>query len=98
MAGIRKITHTDTFLIIDSPLHNISGKARNLISEVFSRYLPGVQIVLLVTDTEYTYGDDKGAEPVKNILRKNGRVWKEYSIEATEDNGITSRSIEEHTK
>ena len=98
VAGIRKITHTDTFLIIDSPLHNISGKARNLISEVFSRYLPGVQIVLLVTDTEYTYGDDKGAEPVKNILRKNGRIWKEYSIEATKDNEIESRSIVEHTK
>ena len=70
VAGIRKITHTDTFLIIDSPLHNISGKARNQISEVFSRYLPGVQIVLLVTDTEYTHGDNEGAEPVKNILRE----------------------------
>lgn len=99
VAGIRKITHTDTFLIIDSPLHNISGKARNQISEVFSRYLPGVQIVLFVTDTEYTHGDTEGAEPVKNILRKNGRVWREYFIEeVTVDNGIASRSIEEYTK
>lgn len=99
VAGIRKITHTDTFLIIDSPLHNISGKARNQISEVFSRYLPGVQIVLLVTDTEYTHGDNEGAEPVKNILRKSGKVWKEYSIEAVMvDNNIESRSIEEYTK
>lgn len=100
VAGIRKITHTDTFLIIDSPLHNISGKARNQISEVFSRYLPEVQIVLLVTDTEYTHGDNKGAEPVKSILRKNGRVWKEYFIEkVTADNGIANRSsIEEYTK
>ena len=99
VAGIRKITHTDTFLIIDSPLHNISGKARNHISEVFSRYLPGVQIILLVTDTEYTHGDNKGAEPVKNILRKNGRVWKEYSIEeVTVNNKIPSRRIEEYAK
>ena len=97
VAGIRKIIHTDTFLIIDSPLHNISGEARNQISDVFSRYLPDVQIVLLVTDTEYTHGDDKGAEPVKNILRKSGRVWMEYSIEEikTED-GIASRKIVEY--
>ena len=99
VAGIRKITHTDTFLIIDSPLHNISGKARNQISDVFSQYLPSVQIVLLVTDTEYTHGDDKGAEPVKNILRKSNRVWKEYSIEEVQtEDGIASRKIVEYEK
>lgn len=96
VAGIRQITHTDTFLIIDSPLHNISGKARNEISEAFSRYLPGVQIILLVTDTEYLYGDDEGAAPVKNVLREGRRVWKEYSIESIKvPPEIESRVIKE---
>ncbi len=97
VAGIREITHTNTFLIIDSPLHNISGIARNQISEVFSKYLPGIQVVLLVTDTEYLHGDPSGAEPVINILRKNGRIWKEYFIEEVETKeGIQSRRIEEY--
>ncbi len=97
VAGIREITHTNTFLIIDSPLHNISGIPRNEISEVFSKYLPGVQVVLLVTDTEYLHGDPTGAEPVINILRKNGRVWKEYFIEEVKTKeGIQSRKIEEY--
>ncbi len=96
VAGIREITHTNAFLIIDSPLHNISGKHRNEISQVFSKYLPGVQIVLLVTDTEYLHGDDKGAEPVRNILRRKGKVWKEYKIEATKVEGIESRQIMEY--
>ena len=99
VAGIREITHTNTFLIIDSPLHNISGTHRNEISEVFSKYLPDVQIVLLVTDTEYLHGDPDGAKPVKNILQEKGRVWKEYFIEEIKtDDGIQSRKITEYIK
>ena len=86
------------FLIIDSPLHNISGIARNEISEVFSKYLPGVQIILLVTDTEYLHGDPDGAKSVKSILREKGRIWKEYIIESKKDDGIDSREIMEYTK
>ncbi len=97
VAGIREITHTNTFLIIDSPLHNISGTARNEISEVFSKYLPNVQIVLLVTDTEYLHSDPNGAKPVKDILRTNGRIWKEYFIDEVETDGIKSRKITEYT-
>jgi len=99
VAGIREITHTNTFLIIDSPLHNISGTARNEISEVFSKYLPGIQIVLLVTDTEYLQSDREGADPVRDILQKNGKVWNEYSIEETTVNGgIASREIKEYVR
>ena len=96
VAGIREITHTNTFLIIDSPLHNISGKARNEISEVFSKYLPGVQIILLVTDTEYLHGDDEGAKSVKSILREKGRIWKEYEIDVKDVDGIHGRQIKEY--
>ena len=98
VAGIREIIHTNTFLIIDSPLHNISGEARNEISEVFSKYLPGVQIILLVTDTEYLHGDDDGAKSVKSILREKGRIWKEYEIDVKNIDGIQSRQIKEYVK
>ena len=96
VAGIRDITNTKTFLIIDSPLHNISGLSRNEISQVFSKYLPGVQIVLLVTDTEYLQGDPQGAEPVRNLLKKNGHVWGEYIIDAIMVGNIHSRKIKEY--
>ena len=99
VAGIRKITSTKPFLIIDSPLHNISGDARNSISEVYSKYLPGVQIVLLVTDTEYLQGDKDGAEPVGKILKKNNSVWKEYELAnktiTINGNNIETREIVE---
>ena len=97
VAGIREITNSKTFLIIDSPLHNISGDARNAISEAYSKYLPGVQIVLLVTDTEYLQGDADGAEPVKNILCKNNKIWKEYELEQINVDGIENRKITELT-
>ena len=96
VAGIRDITNTRTFLIIDSPLHNISGRPRNEISSVFSQYLPGIQIVLLVTDTEYLHGDPHGAEPVRSLLKKNDSVWKEYVIDAVTVGNIHSRRIVEY--
>ena len=96
VAGIREITHTNAFLIIDSPLHNISGIPRNEISEVFSKYLPGVQVILLVTDTEYLHSDPDGAESVKNILRRKERIWKEYIIDEKVIDGIHSRHVREY--
>lgn len=97
VAGIRKITHTNTFLLIDSPLHNISGIPRNEISEVYSKYLSGVQLVLFVTDSEYLHGDPNGASPVRDILKKSGRIWKEYVIKRTSiADGIETREIAEY--
>ena len=79
VAGCRDVTNVKTFLIIDSPLHNISGKSRNEISEALSKYLPGVQLILLVTDTEYTQsGEDE--KPVRDILKPTNQIWKEYKI------------------
>ncbi len=94
VAGIREVTSTSTFLVIDSPLHNISGYARNDIAMAYSQYLPGVQIILLVTDTEYLQGDSKGAEPVQKILRNKGNIGQEYEIQKiTTENGIDSRKV-----
>ena len=98
VSGIRDITNTNTFLIIDSPLHNISGISRNEISDVLSKYLPGVQLILLVTDSEYIHGDLKGAKPVRDILKNNGKIGKEYIINKIITNNIHSRRIEEYVE
>ena len=79
VAGVRDISNVKTSLIIDSPLHNISSKSRNLMAESLSTNLPGVQLILLVTDTEYTESK-KTADPVQEILRPSGNLSKEYEI------------------
>lgn len=83
VAGCRQITNTDTFLFIDSPLHNISGDERNEITQVLAKNLPNVQIVLFVTDTEYLSGDVEGAKPVREYLNPKTKVWKEWIINIT---------------
>ena len=80
VAGCRDVTHVESFLIIDSPLHNISGKARNEISKALAKYLPGIQLILLVTDTEYTQGSSDEI-PVRDILKPTNKIWKEYKIQ-----------------
>ena len=83
VSGCRQITSSDTFLFIDSPLHNISGDSRNEIAQVLAKHLPDVQIVLFVTDTEYTSGDPDGAKAVREFLNPQTKVWKEWIINVT---------------
>jgi len=99
VSGCRQITNTNTFLFIDSPLHNISGDSRNEISQVLSKNLPGVQVVLFVTDSEYLQGDEKGAKPVRHYLNPSNKVWKEYRIVKTiADDGVKGKTIEEYER
>lgn len=99
VSGCRQITNTNTFLFIDSPLHNISGDSRNEISQVLAKNLPGVQVVLFVTDSEYLQGDEKGAKPVRHYLNPSNKVWKEYIIKKTiAENGIKGKTIEEYVR
>ena len=96
VSGCRQITNTNTFLFIDSPLHNISGDSRNEISQVLSKNLPGVQVVLFVTDSEYLQGDERGAKPVRTYLNPTNKVWKEYQIvKTTADDGVKGKTVEE---
>jgi len=83
-------------LFIDSPLHNISGDSRNEISQVLSKNLPGVQVVLFVTDSEYLQGDERGAKPVRTYLNPTNKVWKEYQIvKTTANDGVKGKTVEE---
>lgn len=96
--GCRKVTEKNSFLFIDSPLHNISGKFRNEVADVLSKHLPNVQIVLFVTESEYLQAPkrEKGELPVRDILKPSNKVWREYEIAIckTED-GARTRCFEE---
>ena len=83
VSGCRQITSKNHFLFIDSPLHNISGDSRNEVAKVLVEHLPNVQIVLFVTDTEYTSGDPEGAKAVREFLNPNTKVGKEWIINVT---------------
>lgn len=84
VAGVRDISDVKTSLIIDSPLHNISSKSRNKMAQALVENLPGVQLILLVTDTEYTQAKVKDgiviAKPVQEIMKPSGNMSKEYEI------------------
>ena len=96
--GCRRITEKNMFLFIDSPLHNISGKYRNEVAEVLSKYLPDVQIILFVTESEYLFAElrEEGEVPVRDILRPSNKIWKEYEIGKCEtEDGYSTRCFEE---
>ena len=96
--GCRSIANTNTFLFIDSPLHNISGTFRNQVSEVLAKHLPDVQIVLFVTPSEYTSGEDKEI-PVREILKPTNKIWKEYQISTCKtEEGESTRCFEEYNE
>ena len=96
--GCRKVTEKNSFLFIDSPLHNISGTFRNEVADVLSKHLPNVQIVLFVTESEYIQAPkkEKGELPVRDILKPSNKVWMEYEIAIGEtEDGARTRCFEE---
>jgi DNA sulfur modification protein DndD len=96
IAAIRDIANRDYFMMIDSPLHNISGEERVEIAQNLPGFIPGTQITLLVQDQEYTGKAKKritGDEipSVRDTLRSNHSVWREYLLE-TEKTGKDAAS------
>jgi DNA sulfur modification protein DndD len=75
MAAINSISGFDVPIVIDTPLGRIAGAPRERVAENLPRYLPGKQVTMLVTDTEYT-------ETVRSLL--GPRVGKTFNIEFTE--------------
>jgi len=53
IAALREVTGFRFPIIIDTPLGRVSGKPRILAAENLPKNIPGTQITMLVTDTEY---------------------------------------------
>jgi len=100
IAAIRKITKQNYFIVIDSPLHNISQEERLELIHYLPRYLK-TQLTLLVTDTEYTAKPQKDIrgpqlESVRDVIIRDGTLWKEYLLEEVKDsNGSVGTKIVE---
>jgi len=88
IAAIRAITKQNYFIIIDSPLHNISQEAKVQLAELFPHYLKKTQLTLLVTDQEYSgiapiefvEKDGLWSKSVRDVLKANNCIWKEYKL------------------
>jgi len=92
IAAIREIANRNYFMMIDSPLHNISQEERVDIAQNLPSFLPGTQITLLVQDQEYTGRAKKKITgttipSVRDTLQKNNTVWREYLLESTKQEG-----------
>lgn len=89
IAAIREIADKNYFMVIDSPLHNISQAERVGIAKNLPAFLQGTQITMLVQDQEYV-GKVVREEAISEIesVRKTlidvGCLWREYVIEQTE--------------
>ncbi len=71
MSALNIVSGFDTPLIIDTPLGRISKEPRENIASILPGYLKNKQVLLLVTETEYSEG-------VRKRLKK--AVGKEYRI------------------
>lgn len=80
LAGLRDVSGFEAPIVIDSPLGRISGEPRENIAELLPTYFNKSQVILLVTDEEYT-------QKVRSILLK--RVWKEYKLDYEEKESKT---------
>jgi len=93
IAAIRAITKQNYFIIIDSPLHNISQEAKVQLAELFPHYLQKTQLTLLVTDQEYSgiapvefaEQDSSWSKSVRDVLKDNNCIWKEYKLVIKKD-------------
>jgi DNA sulfur modification protein DndD len=90
IAALRDITGFKFPLVIDTPLGRVSGQPKINAAENLPRYLPGTQITLLVTDTEYVSPvlDSDSENPIGSFREKIlSSVGKEYklSLSAAED-------------
>lgn len=82
-AALYSVSGYSVPVIIDTPLGRISGKPRDNIASSLPKYLPHVQVIMLVTDTEY-------APSVRNILKPY--VGSEYLIKY-DPSSLTSKVV-----
>lgn len=97
IASIRDIAEKNYFMMIDSPLHNISQAERVDIAQNLPKFIPGTQITLLVQDQEYTGSAKEGIvggdiPSVRKTLIDNKSLWREYLLVTKKNRGDISAS------
>jgi len=80
MAALGTVSGFNAPIVIDTPIGRISGKPRNNIAESLPTYLSDTQLILLMTDTEYT-------PEVQSRL--NPYIGKEYQLNFIESEAQT---------
>tara|TARA_Y100000590_G_C15719721_1_gene1013133 strand:- start:541 stop:2679 length:2139 start_codon:yes stop_codon:yes gene_type:complete len=100
IAGVRKVTSKNYFMMIDSPFHNISQESKLQVCVELPTKMDATQVTFFCTDTEYRAeipGDefDKEAKAsAKQVLRDNNLIGMQYNLqtEMFELNGETYRN------
>lgn len=99
ISAIRKITKQNYFVVIDSPLHNISQEERLELIHHLPQYLK-TQLTLLVTDTEYTARPQKDIngpqlESVRDVIVRDKTLWREYLLDEVKNSyGVGTKIVE----
>ena len=81
MAALNNVSGFNVPIVIDTPLGRIAGVPRKKIARNLPRYLPGKQVTMLVTDTEYT-------DEVKALLSKRVGITYQIDFIETEHGGL----------
>jgi DNA sulfur modification protein DndD len=76
LAALRDVSGFDFPIMIDTPLARISGKPRENIAEMLPKYLKNVQVMLLVTDTEF---DPKVRATLKRVIGNHYKLEHDES-------------------
>lgn len=98
ISAIREVTDTNYLMMIDSPFGKVSGHERIWAAQDLPEFLPDTQMTFLVTNTEYdaeTTDLETGEkiDSIRNVLRKNNKLWKEYVLKLTKTSESSSKTI-----
>ena len=85
IAGIRRITKRNYFMMVDSPFHNISQESKLSICVELPTKMDTTQVTLFTTDTEYLAEIKKseftkGSKSAREVLKENKLVGREYNL------------------
>jgi len=85
MAALNSVSGFNVPIVIDTPLGRIAGVPRKNIARNLPKYLPGKQVTMLVTDTEYT-------DEVQTLLSKRVGITYQIDFIETEHGGLAEVS------
>lgn len=84
LAALNSISGFHAPIVIDTPLGRISGEPKLNIAKYLYQFLPNRQIIILMTDQEYT-------DTIRNMLAP--RIGKEYKIKVSESANGSEASV-----